>query len=1691
MRDVQLWWRLHDAPGPDQVEELGQLAELPLRDRSPFIGLVAPLLTHEDVGLRRAAVRVLSGARGVVGMRALVDALSDPEESVRLAAVESLREVSLSEPARWAHVVFHPRADVRSAGLAGEVQDNCAHYAAFLRVDPETRALAEKHPFPKPGLGLVTGLWLRNAISPEDASAVYGAATMGHLREWILGGRRRTAAMVREYVRVALTGSRPPVVGLDVLDVWVAVIAATPPEAAKPALRSMMEAVFGSKLVDARPRLTVALLGFAQTHGFDAIPDGLLELAAGCDLRMLAMTGYAASFRRRAARGLLPLRNRIGRVSSTILRRLLESDLVRDAEGKLDLLTATALVGLLPSERIRTLVERFGFNEVVAAIRIDFPAWLALCDLPDESDQLISTLLEAAARRDERIGTALTAIALGRFALHHHDALDRTLESVAPVGPLLAEIVVQAQNGTIPSSPEVVGRLGNRLTPRAYLGELSDLLVALIERLSHEPESVACAMIGSVAGKCDPADFAVAVSTIPEPSAVALIAELGESITLRRAHQLALAEALSDAEDEALRQWAHDVEDEATRPKASPAVTNAVRSLSDAEMDAIAFAEIGDLDDALAPALAQPCSGLVAALDRRPLTGDHHVPTCVALIGCADELPRVSALIDQWHGEGEEITDMLRTEVVRRWTGMREASWLAQAWMSAFERHGFGLLARVDAHEGGILAVLEMIDALPGAIARRQLWHALASAVTLRRYRERAKLVTMMSPQLDAIVDHVVKQIDTDVGVSAAKILVNLHLGGLNVTGWRKPVLLRAPDMDRETIHELARFIRVDGVPVRTVAARPRQRSIAERELDEIRKARDLDELEQRCCSRHPSVVHTAALRLVDLGTLGERRLTALLCRQPPIKCFRSVAQTLGGWSDSDSLERIRELARDDTTPAEMQYRLAVALHDRGEPGWFVSIFKALRVPTGVSWFRRDEWEELVERYPSGIQPLSLELVDSPHPHVYRNAMEQLLTQPMDDDIHRAFRRFLEQGALRPDDLRRAAARELNDRSDPYGLPVLMAALCEPQKGWDNWVFKPPTPELAQAIAELLLASSLYGGPPTCDENRLLALLEKLEVPAKACDEIAGRLLLDARSPAACKRIVQARGPRAERWYKILDIADIFAWGVRRGRELTGRLFRVHMTWRRGDYGHTYLDSNSIHVTPLPVLRGDKNGRDVVEALILHEFGHHMYHRGPEKQRVWQRATKEGLGHLLNLVADEHLERNLRATRSEYGDRLKRLASYAFQHQSREMRVDDLLLMLGASAFEALSHHPLDVAYDGRCVKIQSGEILRELERIGNPFARFVRALRQGLGNRHEDPIVEEALGLFRNRFRHSDMERLYVVTKRLQELFGIDAKMAEQFGGHETIKGDNREAAIHGDGIDDDEVQREIERILDPKQLDRMRSGRDDGGKPRKLAVNVIDDDSFNKITTIERVAPDPDAHRKIALEIRRHSDRVRHYFEQMGLNYVPRRARIRGRAFDKTRVQAVVIRRDPRMLVARELTITTDLFIGVVIDCSGSMRTGGSMDKAHRFGVLLSEAIRGLSNVEARFFGFTDRLIYDAGDEKQCAVAALKAGGGNNDAAALYHAANVADRSRRRSKLLVMISDGLPTECSAVALRSLAEQLTRRRGILCAQVAVRPLSEVCFPHYVEIKSGDPLDVAVRRFGEIVMGLTKRALGR
>ena len=297
----------------------------------------------------------------------------------------------------------------------------------------------------------------------------------------------------------------------------------------------------------------------------------------------------------------------------------------------------------------------------------------------------------------------------------------------------------------------------------------------------------------------------------------------------------------------------------------------------------------------------------------------------------------------------------------------------------------------------------------------------------------------------------------------------------------------------------------------------------------------------------------------------------------------------------------------------------------------------------------------------------------------------------------------------------------------------------------------------------------------------------------------------------------------------------------------------------------------------------------------------------------------------------------------------------------------------------------------------------------------------------------------------------------------------------------------IWGEGITQDEVDRMVERVLDPRHRD--------GPPPREgganhPVLNISPKNDFDRITHVVRMPFDPTAHRDYAQRVARPARMMRRYLEELGLRHVRQPMRLRGARLDRSRILPLVTRGEPRVLLQRELETMTDIFVGIVIDCSGSMASRDNMERARQFGMLLAEACAGLHGVDLRVFGFTDKVIYDCGEAARCAVYALQAHGGYNDAAALFYAANVARASRRRAKLLVMISDGLPTECSVAALRELVQTLTRRWHMVCAQVAVQPLAEVCFPHYV-VCNDPTIEQTVTRFGGIVMGLVRKTLGR
>jgi hypothetical protein len=700
-------------------------------------------------------------------------------------------------------------------------------------------------------------------------------------------------------------------------------------------------------------------------------------------------------------------------------------------------------------------------------------------------------------------------------------------------------------------------------------------------------------------------------------------------------------------------------------------------------------------------------------------------------------------------------------------------------------------------------------------------------------------------------------------------------------------------------------------------------------------------------------------------------------------------------------------------------------------------------------------------------------------------AVDAILTHPHPDDaMEQALVGFLAADSERAREHRLQAAWWLCRRGNWSGFPVLLKDLAVEGKLEEE---HPKEAKRLLALApgrlvEVSVEAFLFGGSGVAAEEMVVTrLLGRKRTDPELVTECARRLLVDCSLGKTRNAAVQILRHCDSRHTKLRQVADAFAWGVRTGRELTGKLFKVEMHGGR-ELGFTFLQGTTVYITPLPLIQGERHGRDVVEGLILHEIGHHLYHR---ENDVWVEAEKEQVHSLLNLAADEHLERRLRVVDPVFGDRFKRLAAHAFQHSAREVDVDDLLNCLCGRAFGVLTAARLGVARAAGHVRVDNGSILVALERAGLSLPRFIRALRMGLGNRHGDEKVALGLALFSRGFRDKDTAGLLETARELRRIFGVEAALLELFSQDMSLLPGEGEVLIRGEGITDDELQTEIDRILNPRTRSATK-GRGRGGR----FMNLSDDERFERISNVVRLPYDRSRYAVYAARVARNARRMRQYFEELGLAYEPRRFRVRGKSVDRARLQALVLRGDPRVLVARELRVQTDLFLGVLVDCSGSMATNERIERAKHFAILLAEAARGMQRVSLRVFGFTDSVIFDAGDARRCAAAALESEGGNNDAAALWHAAQAARRSRRKARLLVMISDGSPTECSTGALKALVRHLSRRERICCAQVAVRPIDVVCFPHYVEIESQETGE-AVRRFGKLIVDLVQKTISK
>lgn len=1695
MNDLELWERLSNLDDNTDPTGLAKsvraLAELSAADRAPFLGFVDALLSHPEGSVRGAGVSLLGGARGQAGIARIVATLDDDDAQTRADAVRALRRTAGSAPHRWAHAVFHPRQDVRRLALETDAPGTMESLGTYLRADPTLRELARQSPWPANPCGLVFDMFLRGHVDAIEAGDALATATAKDLRNLLLHSIRRTPDVVGTALGKFQDGRPLADEGRDIIDLWCRIYWAC--DETRPALiLRLADAVLG-KGVSLRLRAAFSLLLHGLAEG--QRPE-TLQLAAACQPSILRGTGLTLDQRRVAVIGLRAHRERLPRIKDGLIDTLIESPLVGRGPT-FDLEVAALLASFVPSRAVATLRSLLDDEALVRSAVETESAWSALAELPDDSEGGPMWFLPRMYAVDPDATAGFIAAAAGHWSALSAAAksksgkkkpaptlLDQLLHWIDE--PLAAAVLVRLTDaeGRRPSVKQL-GNLAELLQCKLQLAHLGAVFERVLSRGSETPAQVVLQRLFHARE----ADELVGVLLRLDAAALASFCEHADAFAISREKELTIAKALDGRSPSAVSKWASGILSLLTA-KVSPTTRRHADShvLSDSEFDAIVSANEDVLTRALAPALAAPSQRLCDALARRPPTSEPSLHVCVALIASHDRLEDVARELDRFGSPTKDFVEAMGPLAVTCWQGNVALSPLCNAFLHRWEKHGFALLAWLDALGGGLAAGLRLASELDEPLPRTLLWDGISHVVVLRRYRQGARLRAWATAEVMRLL---VEHLDTDVGPSAARMLATFHITSFaaeHLEPLRDRTVMLAPDMDADTRRELDRWIRIDGLKARATPARRRTAKLGADRLSTIRSSTDIAWLVCACASPNEAVVHEAALRLVELDAPGQRALASLLGAPPSEPTMLAIASSVSLWTDAQALDRARTLARDPKTPSQHRFRVAVALHERPEPGWAVVALAAVAAPSPSAWLTKKDWD-LLEAVVTEPRTLATALAGSVHPHAYQRAVKWLLEHGGDDEQSlAALGVFLRAGTHRPAYLRRAAARRLLEHGDRSGIVVCLRQVLDPDQESYRWLYDRAGGHNARArLVQHALGAALLGGRDFCTEERCLTLIRSKAVDEDVRDDALQRLLLGGIDAKVREALVSQISTGHLRDVKLGQVADLFAWGVRKGRELTGRYFSVHITDKREDLGFTRMTENTIYVSPLPLMRGDRHGKDVVEALILHEYGHHLYHRDKESQRIWKRAHRDGIGSILNLVADEHLERRLRAVDATYGDRLKRLAAYAFQHTNRELRVHRLLQMLQASSFDALSARPLGVAFEDDAVVVDSGLVLRELDRRGHPFARFVRAMRMGLGNRHGDPLLDRALALFKGGFRHKDMRGLYEIAIELSLMYGSQSDLADAYGGHESLEWGEREGSIHGSGIGDADVQQEVERILKPPSTSANGPASDKRGR---LQINVGSDDGFQEITKVVRVAVERDRYRQIAVEVRRHAYRLRTYFEQIGLALVPRRARLRGRAFDRTRVRAVVTRRDPRMLVARELEVHTDLFIGVVVDCSGSMSAGGNMDKAHRFGVLLAEAAHGLPGVDARFFGFTDHLIFDAGDERNCGVTSLQAGGGNNDAAGLYYAASVAASSPRRAKLLVMISDGLPTECSVQALRGLVQQLTRRKGILCAQVAVRSITEVCFPHYVELLDPE-LDRSVRRFGEIVSGLARRALGR
>jgi Mg-chelatase subunit ChlD len=531
-----------------------------------------------------------------------------------------------------------------------------------------------------------------------------------------------------------------------------------------------------------------------------------------------------------------------------------------------------------------------------------------------------------------------------------------------------------------------------------------------------------------------------------------------------------------------------------------------------------------------------------------------------------------------------------------------------------------------------------------------------------------------------------------------------------------------------------------------------------------------------------------------------------------------------------------------------------------------------------------------------------------------------------------------------------------------------------------------------------------------------------------------------------------------------------------------------------------------------PLIRAAEHGTDVVRGVIVHELGHHKYDfRVPGFRAAAGVVRANRAFRVFNVLLDERLERQLRRDRPEWAIHVDRMNAWLMQGQPIELP----LAVYG----QAVGQPPERIAERvdaGELPGRRQGDVVRmgPWDALGVPgLVPSLHAFLLGVfvvrdPEQVADPAARQALQMLPKDLAATRHGPLAALAVQITNLLGChdggdeqDQRWRELVVAHGGLLGElagalDRNADVHtlanwasGDRTGADGGWEPGPPIAEADvTIERHRGrpkSRGTGRLGSTLNINVGQELGFYALEQRDHEPASVAATQRLRREVRPHVRRLRGHFERLGTSLVETPASRRGRRLDLAQIRDFAATRRPNVLIHAEERVQPDAYVGLLIDRSGSMSVGERMPLARRFGMLLAESAAGLPGIEGHVSAFDHTHFIRLGDFRRHSIAGLQPGGGNNDAGGLQAAANLALNSRKANRLLIMISDGLPTECSVDALRALVRKLRRDHDVRCAQVAVAPITEVCFPEFLDVSNVGSAE-AIRRFGRLLTRLTR-----